>query len=49
MFQMRVNEGALISDPAGWSQPSGGARPGSWLHMVKTNGIMSAFGISRHG
>ena len=49
MFQMRVNEGAPISDPAGWSQPSGGARPGSWFHMVKTNGIMSAFGISGLG
>ena len=49
MFQIQVNEGAPISDPAGWSLPKGGVRPGSWFHMVQTNGTMSAFGMAGVG
>jgi hypothetical protein len=40
MFQLRVNEGFAVADPAGWSQ-GGLSRTGSWFHMVKTNGMMS--------
>ena len=43
MFQIRVNESTnAVTDPAGWSSPGlGGAQPGSWFHMVKTNAWLS--------
>lgn len=40
MYQLRVNEGSAIVDPAGWSQ-GGLSRTGSWFHMVQTNDMMS--------
>ena len=49
MFQIRVNEGEPISDAAGWSMPNGGGRPGSWFHMVQTNGSMKSFFLSGVG
>lgn len=49
MYQIRINEGAPISDPVGWSAPTCGSQPGSWFHMVQTNGTMSAFGIAGIG
>lgn len=49
MFQIQVNEGAPISDAAGWSLPAGGTQPGPWFHMVQTNGVMAAFCMSGVG
>ena len=49
MFQIRVNEGEPVSDAAGWSLPSGGTQPGTWFHMVQTNGTMSLFGMAGVG
>jgi hypothetical protein len=48
MFQLRVNEGTAIVDPAGWSQ-GGASRTGSWFHMVQTNSLMSRLIISGIG
>lgn len=42
MFQVRMDEGKPIEDTAGWSAPGAGAvQPGSWFHMVQTNGFMA--------
>ena len=40
LFQVAVNEGAPITDAAGWTG-AGGSHPGSWFNMVKTNGVLS--------
>jgi hypothetical protein len=48
MFQIWVNEGAPVSDPAGWTE-GGGAPTGSWFHMVQTNASMSHFTMSGIG
>ncbi|MEI6168207.1 MAG: hypothetical protein WCS52_13560 [bacterium] len=40
MFQLRINEGAAIEDPVGWTQ-GGITQTGSWFHMVQTNDFMS--------
>ena len=39
MFRIKVDDRAL-SDVAGWTGP-GGTQPGSWFHMVQTNGFLS--------
>lgn len=48
MFQLRINEGQPIVDPAGWTE-GGLAHPGSWFYMVQTNGTMSHFIVSGNG
>jgi len=47
LFQMRVNNGAWITDATAWTGP-GGSLNGSWFYMVQTNVVytnMSLFGI----
>lgn len=48
MFQLRVNEGLAIEDPAGWSQ-GGITQTGSWFHMAQTNNFMSRLLLSGRG
>ncbi|MEI6166399.1 MAG: hypothetical protein WCS52_04325 [bacterium] len=48
MFQVRLNNGAPLTDTEGWTGP-GGAPGGSWFHMVQTNSHMSGFGIAGVG
>jgi hypothetical protein len=40
-FQVRIDEGAAVSDDVGWDAPSGGSQPGSWYRMVQTNDRLS--------
>ena len=47
-FQLRVNEGSPLVDPAGWTD-AGAARTGSWFYMVQTNSSMSHFIVSGRG
>jgi hypothetical protein len=50
LFQLRVNEGDAIADPAGWTWNQGGlVQTGSWFHMVQTNDLMSRMIISGFG
>jgi hypothetical protein len=50
LFQLRVNEGDAIADPAGWTWSQGGlTQTGSWFHMVQTNDLMSRMIISGFG
>ena len=44
MFRLRVNEGAWVSDDAGWTGP-GGTTPGTWFYMVQTNATLHTLGI----
>jgi hypothetical protein len=48
LFQLCVNQGAAIEDPAGWSQ-GGLTQTGSWFHMVQTNNMMSRLILSGIG
>ena len=47
-FQIRVNEGAPLTDAAGWNDAHTG-HPGSWFNMIQTNASMSRFWISGSG
>ena len=48
-FQVRVDEGAPVSDADGWDAPSGGSQPGSWFRMVQTNNALSRLIIRSSG
>ena len=48
MFQMRINEGAPLVDPAGWTEP-GNIPTGSWFYMVQTNPSMARLRVGPAG
>ena len=49
LFQMKVNNGAWITDPKGWTG-AGGSPGGSWFYLAQTGGViptnMNGFGIA---
>ena len=47
MFCIRLNEGAPLEDPMGWTLT--GVRTGSWFHMVQTNGTLNRFKFTGSG
>ena len=47
-FQIRVNEGMPVVDPAGWDD-AGTGHPGSWFGMVQGHDSMSRFRLSGLG
>ena len=47
-FQIRLNEGLPVVDPAGWND-AGSGHPGSWFGMVQGNSSMSRFRITGFG
>jgi len=48
MFQLRINEGAPLVDPAGWTEP-GNIPTGSWFYMVQTNNSMARVRVGPAG
>ena len=47
-FQLYINEGTPITDPAGWTEP-GHSPTGSWFYMVQTNAYLTRFRMAGFG